>query len=149
MIGNAKTIIEWLFEQGTTKKFEIKELKPKRSLTANAYYWSLLNQLANVLRLDNQKLHFMMLQRYGQYEVVSVLSSIDVKGYFRYYEPIGHGVINNKKFTHYKVYKGSSEMNSKEFSILLDGLVSECNEQNIATLTKSEREQLHFIEGCD
>lgn len=149
MIGNAKTIIEWLFEQDTTKKFEIKELKTKRSLTANAYYWSLLNQLANVLRLDNQKLHFMMLQRYGQYEVVSVLSSIDVKGYFRYYEPIGHGVINNKKFTHYKVYKGSSEMNSKEFSILLDGLVSECNEQNIATLTKSEREQLHFIEGCD
>ena len=84
MIGNTKAIIEWLFEQDTTKKFEIKELKPKRSLTANAYYWSLLNQLANVLRFDNQKLHFMMLQRYGQYEVVSVLSSIDVKGYFRY-----------------------------------------------------------------
>ena len=149
MIGNTKTIIEWLFEQDTTKKFEIKELKPKRSLTANAYYWSLLNQLANVLRFDNQKLHFMMLQRYGQYEVVSVLSSIDVKGYFRYYESIGHGFVNGKEFTHYKVYKGSSEMNSKEFSILLDGLVSECNEQNIATLTKSEREQLHFIEGCD
>ena len=149
MIGNAKTIIEWLFEQDTTKKFEIKELKPKRSLTANAYYWSLLNQLANVLRFDNQKLHFMMLQRYGQYEVVSVLSSIDVKGYFRYYESIGHGFVNGKEFTHYKVYKGSSEMNSKEFSILLDGLVSECNEQNIATLTKNEREQLHFIEGCD
>ena len=149
MIGNTKAIIKWLFEQDAAKKFEIKELKPKRSLTANAYYWSLLNQLANVLRLDNQKLHFMMLQRYGQYEVVSVLSSIDVRGYFRYYEPVGHGVINNKEFTHYKVYKGSSEMNSKEFSILLDGLVSECNEQSIATLTKSEREQLHFIEGCD
>ena len=149
MIGNARTIIKWLFEQDENKKFEIKELKPKRSLTANAYYWALLNQLANVLRFDNQKLHFMMLQRYGQYEVVSVLSSIEVKEYFRYYEPIGHGVINNKEFTHYKVYKGSSEMNSKEFSILLDGLVSECNEQNIATLTKDEREQLHFIEGCD
>lgn len=149
MIGNPRTIIKWLFEQDENKKFEIKELKPKRSLTANAYYWALLNQLANVLRFDNQKLHFMMLQRYGQYEVVSVLSSIEAKGYFRYYEPIGRGVINNKEFTHYKVYKGSSEMNSKEFSILLDGLVSECNEQNIVTLTKSEREQLHFIEGCD
>ena len=34
MIGNAKTIIEWLFEQDTTKKFEIKELKPKRRFSA-------------------------------------------------------------------------------------------------------------------
>lgn len=53
MIGNPRTIIKWLFEQDENKKFEIKELKPKRSLTANAYYWALLNQLANVLRFDN------------------------------------------------------------------------------------------------
>ena len=49
MIGNAQAIIQWLFEQDKGKIFEIKEKKQKRTLTANAYYWSLLNQLASVL----------------------------------------------------------------------------------------------------
>lgn len=48
MIGNAKAIIQWLFDQQDAEKlYEIKEKKSKRSLTANAYYWSLLNQLAS------------------------------------------------------------------------------------------------------
>lgn len=148
MIGNAKVIIDWLLEQDKEQQFEITELRQKRSLTANAYYWSLLNQLANVLRFNNERLHFVMLQRYGQYEVISVLSSIDIQGYFKYYEAIGNGEIKGKQFTHYKVYKGSSQMDSKEFATLLDGLVSECEEQGIPTLTRDERAQLQFIEGC-
>ena len=72
MIGNAQVIIQWLFEQDKGKIFEITEKKQKRTLTANAYYWSLLNQLASTLRLNNDECHFLMLRRYGQYEVISV-----------------------------------------------------------------------------
>ena len=148
MIGNAKAIIQWLFDQQDADKlYEVKEKKSKRSLTANAYYWSLLNQLASVMRLNNEKVHFMMLQRYGQYEVISVRSDIDLQGYFKYYKEIGHGTVQGKEFCHYKIYKGSSEMNSKEFSVLLDGLISECEEQGIVTLTPNEIANLKFIEG--
>lgn len=148
MIGNAQAIINWLFQQGDNEKiYEIKEKKQKRSLTANAYYWSLVNQLSTVLRLNNDECHFLMLQRYGQYEVISVLSDIDLHGYFKYYKEIGHGTVEGKDFCHYKIYKGSSQMNSKEFSVLLDGLISECEEQGIVTLTPSEIANLKFIEG--
>lgn len=146
MIGNAKAIIQWLFDQQEGKLFEIKEKKSKRSLTANAYYWSLLNQLASVMRLSSDKLHFMMLKQYGVCEVVSVRSDIKVDGYFRYYEAIGQSDLNGKEFTHYKIYKGSSEMDSKEFSILLDGLISECEEQGIPVLTPDEVAKLKYIE---
>lgn len=146
MIGNAKAIIQWLFDQQEGKLFEIKEKKSKRSLTANAYYWSLLNQLASVMRLSSDKLHFMMLKRYSVCEVVSVKSDIKVDGYFRYYEAIGQSDLNGKEFTHYKIYKGSSEMDSKEFSILLDGLISECEEQGIPVLTPDEVAKLKYIE---
>ena len=150
MIGNVKAIIQWLFDQHDADKlYEIKEKKPKRSLTANAYYWSLLNQLASVMRLNNEKVHFMMLKRYGVYEVVSVRSDIKVDGYFRYYEAIGKSDLDGKEFTHYKIFKGSSEMNSKEFSVLLDGLISECEEQGILTLAPSEVAKLKFIENED
>ena len=146
MIGNAKAIIQWLFDQQDAEKlYEIKEKKSKRSLTANAYYWSLLNQLASVMRLSSEEVHFMMLKRYGVYEVVSVRSDIKVDGYFRYYEAIGQSDLDGKEFTHYKIYKGSSEMDSKEFSVLLDGLISECEGVGIPTLTKTEVERLKFI----
>ena len=147
MIGNAQTIIAWLFEQDKQKIFEIKEKKKKRSLTANSYYWSLLNQLASVMRMDNQECHFLMLKRYGQYEVVSIRSDVSLHSYFKYYEEIGKGTVNGKEFTHYKIYKGSSQMDSKEFAILLDGVRSECEEVGIPTLTPSEIAQLKFIGG--
>lgn len=145
MIGNAQAIIAWLFEQDKEKIFEIKEKKKKRSLTANSYYWSLLNQLASVMRMDNQECHFLMLKRYGQYEVVSIRSDVSLHSYFKYYEEIGKGKVNGKEFTHYKIYKGSSQMDSKEFAILLDGVRSECEEVGIPTLTPSEIAQLKFI----
>lgn len=147
MIGNAQAIIAWLFEQDKQKIFEIKEKKKKRSLTANSYYWSLLNQLASVMRMDNQECHFLMLKRYGQYEVVSIRSDVSLHDYFKYYEEIGKGKVNGKEFTHYKIYKGSSQMDSKEFAILLDGVRSECEEVGIPTLTPSEIAQLKFIGG--
>lgn len=147
MIGNAKAIIQWLFDQQDVEKlYEIKEKKSKRSLTANAYYWSLLNQLASTIRLSSEEVHFMMLKRYGVYEVVSVRSDIKVDGYFRYYEAIGKSDLDGKEFTHYKIYKGSSEMDSKEFSVLLDGLISECEGVGIPTLTPDEVAKLRFIE---
>lgn len=146
MIGNAQAIIAWLFEQDKEKIFEIKEKKKKRSLTANSYYWSLLNQLASIMRMDNQECHFLMLKRYGQYEVVSIRSDVNLHGYFKYYEEIGKSKVNGKEFTHYKIYKGSSDMDSKEFSILLDGLISECEGVGIPTLTPNEVAKLKYIE---
>ena len=147
MIGNAKAIIQWLFDQQDAEKlYEIKEKKSKRSLTANAYYWSLLNQLASVMRTSSEEAHFMMLRRYGVCEVVSVRSDINVKGYFKYFDIIGKSELYDKEFTHYKIYKGSSEMDSKEFSILLDGLISECEDQGIPVLTPDEVAKLKYIE---
>ena len=150
MIGDAQEIIAWLFSQPKDDKehlYEIKEKKQKRSLTANAYYWVLLHQLASKMRLSNDSCHFLMLQRYGVYEVVSIQSGINLSGYFKYYEEIGKGTVNGKEFSHYKIYKRSSQMDSKEFSDLLNGLVSECEEQGIVTLTSAEIANLKFIEG--
>lgn len=147
MIGNAKAIIQWLFDQQDAEKlYEIKEKKSKRSLTANAYYWSLLNQLASAMRTSSDEAHFMMLRRYGVCEVVSVRSDINIKGYFKYFDIIGQSELDGKEFTHYKIYKGSSHMDSKEFSVLLDGLISECEEVGIPTLTPDEVAKLRFIE---
>lgn len=138
MVGTIEQIIQYLFIQDKTKKFEIKEYKKKRSLNANNYFWELTTELANVLRMDKEEVYFRLLQKYGQSEMVSVVADIDVKPYFKYYTEAGESILNGKTFKHYKVYKGTSEMDSKEMWILTDGLINECEIQNIPTKPKQE-----------
>jgi hypothetical protein len=121
---------------------ELKEYKEKRSLNSNGYAWVLITKIADVLRNSKEEVYLEMLKRYGQSEIVSVLSSIDVTGYFKYYEVAGTSTLNSKEFTHYKVYKGSSEYDTREMSILIDGIVSEAKELGIETLPPEEIENL-------
>ncbi len=119
-------------------EIEIKEYKEKRSLNANALLWKLCNELGNKLRISKEEVYLMALKNYGQSEVISIQSDVNIQGYFKYFEEIGTGKINNKEFTHYKIYKGSSEYNTLEMSILLDGVVQDAKEQGIQVLSASE-----------
>lgn len=142
MIGKPEEIIRWLFNQDRDKVFEVKEHHEKRSLNANAYAWSLIGKIADVVRSSKDEVYLMMLKRYGQSEMVSVLSDIDISGYFKYYEEVGRATLQGKEFTHYRVYKGSSEYDSREMSILIDGIVSEAKELDIETLPPCEVDRL-------
>lgn len=142
MRGRPSDLVTWLFEQPKDKVFEVKEYHPKRSLNANAYAWALIGQIADVLRKSKEEVYFEMLKSYGQSEFVSVRSDIDVKGYFKYYEEYGKGHVEGREFTHYKVYKGSSEFDSREMSILLDGIIQEAKAQGIETITPAEKERM-------
>lgn len=142
MRGRPSDLVAWLFEQPKDKVFEIKEYHPKRSLNANAYAWALIGQIADVLRKSKEEVYFEMLKAYGQSEFVSVRSDIDVKGYFKYYEEYGKGHVEGREFTHYKVYKGSSEFDSREMAILLDGIIQEAKAQGIETITPAEKQRM-------
>lgn len=129
------------FMQNMKDKLHVATLKvfrEKRSLDSNAYAWKLMTEIANVLRTSKEEVYLEMLKRYGQSDLVSVKSSIDVKPYFKYYEEAGKSVLNGTDFTHYRVYKGSSEFDSREMAILIDGIVSECKDLNIETLSPEE-----------
>ena len=58
MVGTIEKIIQWLFKQDKNKLYEVKEVKKKRSLNANNYFWEMTTQLANVLRKSKEELYF-------------------------------------------------------------------------------------------
>ncbi len=145
MTGNPLQIIQWLYNQEKDKIFEIKEYKQKRSLSQNAYAWKLINELANKMGISKEEMYMKMLKAYGQSEIISMLSTINPKGYFKYFEAIGTGIVNNKEFTHYKIYKGSSEYDTLEMKYLLDGIIQECENVGIPTLTQSEIERMKLV----
>lgn len=146
LVGKIEDFIPELFKLDRDKKYKlnIKLFKNKRSLNANAYCWKLCTEIGNILRLSKEEVYLNMLKNYGQSEIVSVLSTIDVTGYFKYYEVAGKSLLNNKEFTHYKVFKGSSEYDTREMSILIDGIVQECTNLEIPTITE---EQLKKLKG--
>lgn len=147
MIGNAKAIINFLFNQDKDKLYEIKEHKEKRTLTQNAYYWVLVNEIANCMKLKKDEVHFTLLKDYSQVALITIKSDIDIKGYIRYYEFEREADIKGVKFNIYKVYKGSSEMDKKEFNILLEGTIQEAKQHGIPTLTPNEIAKLRYIEN--
>lgn len=138
---NEKPMVKQLYDElNQCEKLSIKigKYRERRSLNANALCWKVCTEIANVLRSDKDSVYLEMLKRYGQSEIVSVLSTVDVSGYFKYYDTFGTGYVKGKEFTHYKVYKGSSEYDTREMSILLDGIIDEAKCMGIEVLSESE-----------
>lgn len=117
---------------------EVKQYREKRSLNANNYAWALITQIADVVRANKEEIYLKMLRRYGQSELISVVANIPIHEYIKYCEEAGESSLNGKLFKHYKVYKGSSEFDTREMSIFVDGIVSEAKELGIQTETPDQ-----------
>ena len=131
---------------------EIKQHREKRSLTANAYSWILTDKLANELTIrgavyTKEDMHRELIFKYGhkyydEYNkliTISIIESVkDVNNFAPYAKQIGKGEVNGVIFNHYAIYRGSSEYDSKEMAIFIEGIISDCKEVGIDTKTPDE-----------
>lgn len=119
---------------------EIKKYRKKRSLDANAYLWVLLQKMAEVLRTDKWSLYLKMLKEYGQFTYIVVKPNAveAVKKQWRECEEIGEIEVNGTKAVQMLCYYGSSTYDTKQMSVLIDGVVSECKDLGIETLPPEE-----------
>ena len=134
MVGNKKEIINYLLDKQEDKQYEIKEHRKKRSLNANSYMWELCTKIAEVLGTTKDEVYLEELKKYGQILLIAVAKDKQPDGYFKYFEFESRRKLNGVVVDFYKVYKGSSDYDTKEMSILIDGIVSDCREMNIETL---------------
>ena len=126
---------------------EVKPYREKRSLNANAYAWVLIGKIADATRAGKDEVYLKCLKRYGQSDLISILSTVPVEHYLKYYEEAGRSTLNGKEFTHYRVYKGSSEFDTLEMTIFIDGVVSEAKELGISTETPEELARMKSMWG--
>lgn len=72
MVGTIKQIITWLLKQESSKQYEVKEVKAKRSLDSNAYAWVLLGKLQNELNIPKEEIYRDLIRNIGSYEIVPI-----------------------------------------------------------------------------
>lgn len=142
MIGTPEQISKYLWSLDKEKLYEIKQYHKKRTLTSNAYAWELINQLANILRISKEDLYLKLLEDYGQSSLISVKADIDISGFVKYYKEVGRSTLNGTEFKHIRIYKGSSQFDTYEMGIFIDGIIHECENVGIPTLTKEQISKL-------
>lgn len=109
--------------------------KKRRSLNANALLWKCLGDIAADRRADKWEIYLEMLKRYGQYTYIVIKPKAYpmLKRQWRECEQIGEIDIHGERAIQCLCYYGSSTYDSKEFSVLLDGVISEMKELGLET----------------
>ena len=125
-------------------EISVKKWREKRSLGSNAYLWTLIGKIADALRESKEDIYFDSLKCYGQGGAVSVEERFadDFRRSYKYHEELGKSDLNGKTFVHFRFWVGSSEYNTEEMSILIDGVVKEAKNLGIETMPPEELKSL-------
>ena len=113
-------------------------IKSKRSLEQNALMWKIIHEI-NVARgteraTDDWNIYIEALERAGaKYEYLAVLPEAEelLKDQFRAIKLMNSFEHNGRTFNSYKVFYGSSKMNTKEMTMLLETVLDMAAEMGI------------------
>lgn len=139
------------FQIDESKKYEvnIQEYRSKRSLEQNSYMWLLISEIDKKLNggRPNEPIdvYIQCLQRANaKYGFVYILHDAvnELKKKFRAMEYIGKVEVNGVILENWKIYYGSSTMNTKEMSNLIDCVLDYASEVGIEDLDNYWKELL-------
>lgn len=140
VLTSAETLLQAI-KDGKEVTVEVKLKRRHRSLDANAALWAMLGDMAAVLHTSKDELYLQMLERYGVFTHVIVKPNVveRVKAEWRTVRVLGEVTVNGQTGIQLQCYFGSSTYNSKEFSVLLDGVISEAKEIGVEYISEADK----------
>lgn len=146
---------------GRKLSVELKQYREHRSLDANAYYWSLCSQIAEVLNQSVNYTHNLLLRRYGQIETfdgkavfvvipdtddASMKADEDETVHLKPTSEVKTGN-DGRMYRTYMLLRGSHDYDSKEMSRLIEGAIKEAKQLDIDTITPDEERMMMEVYG--
>lgn len=121
-----------------------KIFRNKRSRDANAYSWTLMQKIAEVNGTDKWSVYLEMLGRYGVFTHIIVRPGVvdRVISEWRTVKNLGEVTVSGQTGIQLQCYFGSSTYDTKEMSVFIEGIVSECRDMGIETATPDELERM-------
>ena len=148
-VEDARGLLSGLVD-GKAYDLTVKEFRKKRSLNANAYFWTLVNALAGVLGVSPMEIYRSYVPDVGgNYITASVRT--DLVQEFKREWCEGHDgrlVVNmgesftNPGYTDLRCYKGSSDFSGAQMARLIDMVVEDCKAQGIDVISDKERQAM-------
>lgn len=136
--GRVKDIIPKLFELDQSKEYlmEVKEPRSKRSLEQNKLLWLLVHKVAKETYNSDNDVYCAVLERadaLSDYVITATDIADDLRKSFRGVKFVRMQEVNGKDCYVYKVYLGSSKMNTAEMNELIEITMQVCGELGIDT----------------
>lgn len=132
------------------KKY-VAELRPyqkRRSLSANAYFWTLLDKLAGVLQTGKEELYLAYIRQYGLFKDFT-LAPDEARTFCHAWEMLGTGWPTQQldydadgERVVIRAYYGSSTYTARRMARLINAVAEDCRAQGIDTLTPQELARL-------
>lgn len=150
-VKDAKQVQSFMNKYNPDKDYEVK-IEPKRknrSLDANAYAWVLCRKISEKLgAYTDEDVYKECIRKYGVADIrpvredaVKTLCKMWEKGRIgNQYVVLGDSKI--KGYINVKFYWGSSDYNTESMARFIDGIVEDCHELGIETMTPDEVERL-------
>lgn len=134
--GTIKNLIPKLMEMDLDKYYDIsiKEPTNKRSLQQNKMLWSLIHSIAKSTNQEDNDVYCALLEKadaLSDYIITAVEMEDALRKSFRGIKFMRMQEVNGKDCYIYKVYLGSSKMNTKEMTELLETAIQIASELEI------------------
>lgn len=127
---------------------EVKEYREKRSLSSNAYLWTLLDKIAGAIGSDKESIYLDFVRQYGLFKDFT-LTEDEAKTFSVAWSKLGTGWPTEQvdyapdgDHVVIRAYYGSSTYNTKQMGRLLDAVIEECKELGIETRPREEIESM-------
>lgn len=135
-------------KDGKQYNITVKEIKAKRSLSANAYAWMLMHRLADKLQKDVDSIYREYIKDVGGNVEVVRLEDRAVNLMCELWHSKGLGWATDCEYSGYDgwtdvfCYYGSSTFDKKQMARLIDLIVQDCKNNDIETENPAELERL-------
>lgn len=135
-------------DDGKEYKLEIKEFKQKRSLSANAYFWKLCDELAAKIRIPKTDIYRSYIKEIGGNSDMICIQDFALDDFRKAWEEGHIGRFTEtaesklEGCTNVIVYYGSSDYDTEQMSRLIQMVVQDCEEQDIPTYDQEELQRL-------
>ena len=136
------------FDKEKQYDLEIKEHKNKRSLNANSYAWSLINQISEKMNISSIEIYRKYVKDLSIYKVITIndeavdtfTKSWGMNGIAWLCDKVDKAEIAGYSILH--AYYGSSVYNTKQMTHLIDLIEQDCHALEIETLEEKKLKQL-------
>lgn len=142
-------------DEGKSWDVKITQHRVKRSLSSNAYAWSLMDQIAGRLHESKESVYRGYVKEIGNNSEIVTVKHEAVDKLCKTWNSMGIGFVHDilmerpDGFTDVMLYYGSSTYNQSQMNRLLDLIVQDCKALEIETLDDIKIKQLIEAMGGD